>query len=124
MANSPAFTQLETFNKKVSEYFKAISDATVNNSALPDPKEFFEDIEYTDILTMALLGQKGGVNAHVGAAIDTVHSIEALFREHDYAMKNKRRIYEDSISDCAIEASFYTEQGQRLGSMIDGVGVV
>lgn len=124
MATSPAYVQLEVFNQKLSEYFQDLSQALSSNSAPPDIAEYLDGVEYTDILTMTLLNQKGGVNAHVGAGIDTIHNIEAIFREHGIAMKTKRRIYEDGIAEGSQEVTYYRDQGQRLGSMIDGIGMV
>jgi len=121
MATSPAFVQLEAFHEALVDYFQALSQAVTAGSAPPDPAEYLGDIDYSDLLTMSLLGQLGGVNPPVGVSIDVVHNAEAVIREYGMSMKSKASIYEDGIADSSQEAAYYKDRGQRMGSILENL---
>jgi hypothetical protein len=119
-ANS-AVGQVQKANKIFADFFAAIGAALPDGGAFPEFSESLANLDYSELLRTARMGQTGSANYPGAAAVENVHHIAAVMREYGLRSKGKSQYYDDGEADCENETEFYTAMSTFYTNMLQGV---
>lgn len=122
MATDPnsAVGQVQNINNALAQYFSDMTKYLGSGGTCPDIKTYLSGLDYSELHRLSDQAQEGSSNYPNGAAIETIHHINAVFREYGLRTKSKSEYYGDGASDAVTESNFYATVKTVYASMILG----
>lgn len=123
MASSPTLTQTTAAFGKMSSYYSDLSDYIGGQSSTyPTASDYFSDLDYSELFSIASQTQRGAPTYANGALIETISHISAIQRELGMGSLSKFEHYLNGQSEGGDESDYYQMLSSQYGYMVSGLG--